>query len=444
MESNTIAAIATTKTSESYPQISQLKVNTVQGDTRSSNLNQHHKCTICPKSFSTSPLLSHHIILFHGHLQQFQCRFCGIRFGRRYELVVHEVKHVGETAYRCSTCWTSFESREDRDNHEADHGSGSILKCTICGKRFYNAGAIRKHVNMIHNIRAKEPPESDTIPDLETTDIKTEDVNTKNTTRDPFTFQKKDEGKESDSRKLHKCSHCDRTFLGLSQVTRHEKNYHSQQEQKPQQKYKDVETTLKCEICRLKFNCRNKLSEHEAAHVGVDKVTCIVCKTRPRFTTPGYLKRHVNGIHNVERPMPSFNCETCKVQFPTKAELDNHQRRNQHVPELFCKDCGKYSQDSNSARQHELTHQKVVQKERCCKCDRWFSSRQALRRHNRVGHHSHRSGVNARFRFSATRFPSSGALNVVQKAKDGNAMSTSNGNQTGHDKFIIPDLSPNK
>lgn len=186
--------------------------------------------------------------------------------------------------------------------------------------------------------------------------------------------------------RLHKCSECNQQFVGFSQLARHKKSHSIQ----PRQEFdKGMEPQPTCDVCWCTSWDKPKGQKTE------EKLQCIFCNKY--LTAPGHLRRHLRIFHNMKHNTPrptSFKCQVCPETFPTQVELDNHERRKQHMARQICRFCGKLYTSITSCRKHEdkqhpqnnagaegLAHSKVA---KCSFCGSWFSSKGSLTFHNRT------------------------------------------------------------
>ncbi|XP_016977550.1 zinc finger protein weckle [Drosophila rhopaloa] len=181
---------------------------------------------------------------------------------------------------------------------------------------------------------------------------------------------------------IYKCSICNKPYKKPKAYKRHMEEVHNTVP-------KDL-PQLECNQCGLSFSSVSQLHAHYRSHLPA-KVkpdnSCPHCEKV--FTTPGTLKRHIDGVHKQIKPYvcdlcgKSFNyitglkdhklvhteecpfeCPVCKRRFKNKARLkihsDTHSEQNYE-----CTICGVKLKTRRTFNKHKLVHSD----ERLYKCD---------------------------------------------------------------------------
>lgn len=139
----------------------------------------------------------------------------------------------------------------------------------------------------------------------------------------------------------------------------------------------------RCQICRRKFDCHDRLVQHYAAHSNetahLPKLTCTICK---KLVAVRYLKRHVS-MHN---DISTYPCTHCERILNSKHQLKIHMRiHKEHKPNLMCETCGKQFQrqiylETHKSKLHPILDEKIKSLE-CFVCKQNFISLTSLKHH---------------------------------------------------------------
>jgi len=152
---------------------------------------------------------------------------------------------------------------------------------------------------------------------------------------------------------IRECNFCGIGFcstLGLNEHSRtcSKRPYKPAQEVENVFKNQELENTLDCEECNVKFPTHADLVQHNQFHQGTHKFLCRICN-RSYQSNPGRLK-HEQFEHG---SLPLLQCEACGKQFKRKDRL----------------------------KDHIATKHSVATPHRCPYCDGAFKLRDYLRKH---------------------------------------------------------------
>ena len=111
------------------------------------------------------------------------------------------------------------------------------------------------------------------------------------------------------------CKICDRKFVQLSHLRRHEKIHNG----------KDIIKPFTCEICGKSFARLEHLKRHEMLHTGERPFQCKYCSKK--FTRQEHLKDHEKS-HTGEK----IECKYCDMKFTLPDSLRQHEKR--HITQI--------------------------------------------------------------------------------------------------------------
>ncbi|XP_077296255.1 uncharacterized protein LOC143918313 [Arctopsyche grandis] len=112
-----------------------------------------HKCTLCPKEFSSSSHLSEHTKKYHLLERNHKCQECPSCFYSAYELKEHMTMHTGVKNFHCSVCSKTFARRRTLQVHMKIHNNVKDHVCAVCNKAFRQKGTLNSHMKLHEKVQ---------------------------------------------------------------------------------------------------------------------------------------------------------------------------------------------------------------------------------------------------------------------------------------------------
>ncbi|CAG9535316.1 unnamed protein product [Cercopithifilaria johnstoni] len=175
---------------------------------------------------------------------RYQCKACGVLFGRSDTLINHRMIHIDEKNYKCEMCNKTFDRSDSLKRHQLMHRNERPFKCHVCNKTFKESSKLKRHKLAHGNER-------------------------------PF-----------------KCHVCNGTFKGPWNLKRHQWTHEN-------------ERPFKCHLCSAAFKDSCSLKRHQLTHGNERPFKCHVCSTTFKYSS--VLKRH-QLTHENDRPFKSEMC----------------------------------------------------------------------------------------------------------------------------------------
>lgn len=262
-----------------------------------------HKCSKCPKAFSTKEYLQAHLKVHGG--KKYECDTCGFLCSSPFNLDTHKKKHLGDKPFKCELCEKTFVRRDFLDNHMEQVHKNKKSKCEKCGKLFSRKDVLKRHL-AVHN----------------------------NETYDCDICQKKFSRKDrlASHKKLHKmnceykCSLCPASFSRKNVLDKHEKIHKTKEQCKECYKFLPTKQRLESHMKLHEKNCSSSKEDGEGMH------KCDICEKS--LTSRDILRKHIRKIHGkfpepkkkvevVEREKRFF-CQWCSKGFTRSCNLSTH------------------------------------------------------------------------------------------------------------------------
>ncbi|XP_045615645.2 uncharacterized protein [Procambarus clarkii] len=269
------------------------------------NQEKEHKCTKCPKSFSTKEYLQAHLRVHGG--KKYKCETCGFFCSSPFNLDTHRKKHLDDRPYRCELCERTFVRRDFLDQHMEQIHKNSKSKCEVCGKLFSRKDVLKRHLAVHNN---------------ETYDC--EVCSKKFSRKDRLASHKKVHKLNCD----YKCSLCPASFTRKNILDKHEKVHKTKEQCKVCYKFLLSKQRLEN---HMKLHERNN-SGNGSKHDGEGMLKCNICDKS--LTSKDILRKHLRKIHGklpegkkkveaMEREK-RFVCHVCSKGFTRSCSLSTH------------------------------------------------------------------------------------------------------------------------
>lgn len=138
----------------------------------------------------------------------------------------------------------------------------------------------------------------------------------------------------------------------------------------------NLQVSVKCPRCDLKFFKKEILEEHLKVHDGLKPKECTICKKT--FNSNYHLNTHMR-THTGQKP---FSCAFigCGKEFSDSSALRRHQITHSGHKPYKCNICGKTFTDRSSGKRHEKSHLNKDLFE-CLTCNKKFTRKSQLKKH---------------------------------------------------------------
>ncbi|XP_064475984.1 zinc finger protein 431-like isoform X2 [Ornithodoros turicata] len=286
-------------------------------------------CPKCPRTEKTSQRFIEHFKMTHTMLAQtYKCSHCDFKTIYATAIRKHESMHGGTNKERCEACFKFF-SKEKILVHYYQHTGEKPYACTQCSSGFATTAGLRRHIRRVHG---HEKSASHHM------------------------------GHKRRRAQVHREAFPDDGLPGLNN---------------------------QCIVCDEKFPLWNLLWAHMKTHNPVPHdsrllndcrlpdgtIQCLVCgKIQPSMAG---LRVHY-ASHTDARV---FKCPKCPRALKTSSAFLTHFRSVHTTPDRVykCNRCDFQTIYGGCIRKHQLKHSRILQRERCEVCFRFFSKLSLLR-----------------------------------------------------------------
>ncbi|KAG9349629.1 hypothetical protein JZ751_028077 [Albula glossodonta] len=283
------------------------------------------------------------------------CSECGLMFQRRYDLIMHTLKHEKTRGYKCNLCNKEFQyaaslrahlARHKRQKtqrtvaartpaEEEDGGDGKAkgrtkreFVCDICGKTLPKLYSLRIHMLNHTGVRP------------------------------------------------HTCRVCGKSFAHKHSLKMHRVLH-------------DTHKQFHCSLCDKSFVSKRSLEEHTSIHTGESKYLCTTCGKS--FHRASGLSKHLKR-HQPRPEVRGFPCSHCDKSFYEAKDLQQHMNKHLGLKPFQCQVCGKCYSWKKDWYSHVKSHS-VAEPFKCNICGKEFFEKALFRRHVKKATHGKKGRV---------------------------------------------------
>lgn len=322
-----------------------------------------HECAECGRCFFQASQLQQHQRM---HKSEFQCQICGRGFVSLFALRKHKHSHGKSRPYRCSKCHLSFTGPLQLAEHMSTHQEENF-PCDICNCVFRSKSSRAEH-------RKSHSKSGDHYPAfiLKEEELSSVPKSLSGITRElkyrcgvcneRFSDPEKlsEHGCMAAKERPYSCLDCNKHFLDTCHLKKHRATHHKSQ---PGQEYS-------CNHCNRSFFSSQHFLTHLKSHID----TRVEIKTEVKdeeplhsFICPVCMQCFVSATelicHFPVHLESIFECQICKMTFPSGDKLEEHERCHQTSgAQIKCTECHRSFSGSVAFRQHQCLHQRTKTK----------------------------------------------------------------------------------
>ncbi|KPI99201.1 Zinc finger protein 782 [Papilio xuthus] len=156
---------------------------------------------------------------------------------------------------------------------------------------------------------------------------------------------------------------------------------------KKKSSYKPVRTLTYCNICRIEYNSKESIMEHNSTYHGIENgfYKCFGCEKKFKNRN----SRLSHEIHFCKGLKDGYQCNICNKYLPNRRTYENHMRAHRDNIEMEISDdifkcfkCYKLFNTKTSLKKHMEVHNTEKKNFVCESCGRIFTRRDYLNKHN--------------------------------------------------------------
>lgn len=381
-----------------------------------------HECAECGRCFFQASQLQQHQRM---HKSEFQCQACGRGFVSLFALRKHKHTHGKSRPYRCAKCHLSFTGPSQLAEHMSSHREENF-PCDICNRMFLSKSSRAEH-RKIHSksdnhqstsVSREEHKKSASLSEsssLFNKELKYRCGVCSDRFEDPETLS--EHGCIAAKERPYTCLDCNKHFLHASHLKKHRTTH--------KQSWSGGE--YPCNQCKISFSSPQLFHGHLMSHIHTAAVMKSNSGDKDQDPTQGFIcpvcQKYFAGAteliaHFTTHPECTLECKMCKMTFPSRDALDEHECCHlTSATEFECAECcrrflgrktflqhhchgqkhTKMKTSNLSANTSKATHQKAPGEEEeidvtgedlhyCPICSMQFSSKSSLLEHQNKQH----------------------------------------------------------
>ncbi|XP_055359386.1 zinc finger protein 1035 [Betta splendens] len=315
-----------------------------------------HECEECGKCFFQASQLQQHQRM---HKSEFQCQMCGRGFVSLFALRKHKHSHGKSRPYRCSKCHLSFPGHSQLAEHMSIHQEENF-PCDICNRVFHSKSSRAEH-RKSHSKSPAQPLPSLFEQSLFSNELKYRCGVCGDRFRDPEELS--EHGCMATKERLYSCSDCNKHFLHASHLKKHKTTYHLCTSNRE----------YACNKCQKSFSSSEHFLNHLKTHSDSAGGTELNMKIKTGGPSNGFICPVCHQCfasaaelcsHFPTHPDHMFECKTCKILFPSRSKLNEHERHHlTSSTEFDCHECGQSFLGRDAFRHHDCSHQQRAEME---------------------------------------------------------------------------------
>ncbi|KAJ8347491.1 hypothetical protein AAFF_G00192400, partial [Aldrovandia affinis] len=285
--------------------------------------------------------------------------------------------------HTCSECSQVFQRRYDLIMHTLKHKKTRGYKCNLCNKEFQYATSLRAHLARHHRQKTQRTAVARGATEEEDADdSKTKGRNKREFVCDicgktlPKLYSLHIHMLNHTGVRPHTCRMCSKSFAHKHSLKMH----------------RVLHDTLKqfhCSLCDKSFVSKRSLEEHTSIHTGESKYLCTTCGKS--FHRASGLSKHLKR-HQPRPEVRGFPCSHCDKSFYEAKDLQQHMNKHLGLKPFQCQVCGKCYSWKKDWYSHVKSHS-VAEPFKCNVCGKEFFEKALFRRHVKKATHGKKGRV---------------------------------------------------